>query len=83
MVNIRAGQIVQLRSGGPLMTVRYLASSKVVACSWSHKGAPVTNAFYFDELFLVTFQPIDQFESLSVDDILDAREPAAGTSDPS
>jgi uncharacterized protein YodC (DUF2158 family) len=57
------GDVVRLKSGGPLMTVIKLESDGQVICQWFEKNQPQTGTF----LGLVLEDRSDENESVEID----------------
>lgn len=65
------GDIVRLRSGGPLMTVKSSIGGGVVDCVWFNKGKAKSQTFIKDTLILDRAKDVDVLsEDLAVSSVL-------------
>lgn len=48
--NLVVGETVQLKSGGPLMTIENVASASQVACAWFYENEILKSSFHGDSL---------------------------------
>jgi uncharacterized protein YodC (DUF2158 family) len=63
--DFKLGDVVKLKSGGPLMTVISTdvdaSGAKAVLCSWFHEGKPLTN--YFPTAAVTAARGIDEAQA--------------------
>lgn len=59
MAKFADGDVVQLKSGGPVMTVQFSDETRGVACQWFERGgkSQKVHSEYFPEASLVKFTP--------------------------